>query len=138
MKKSDLRVGNLIHSKDYYYNIEVETISDEGINHGWQPDGECVDKRDKYENLIGIDLTKDWLIYFGFKYLESGWFVKEILNSAVVELSFNLYEFKIAIDTKHHQSIFETHIRYVNELQNLFYSLIGDELNYVFSKTPTR
>lgn len=47
--------------------ILVETISHEGINHGWQPDGEVVDKCETYLNLIGISLTEEILLKCGFE-----------------------------------------------------------------------
>ncbi len=72
-----------------------------------------------------IPLTEEWLFEFGFEKKENNWKQLCICNDwtyiywerlAGVELSVNKY------------SVMLTHIKYVHQLQNLYFALTGEEL----------
>jgi hypothetical protein len=72
-----------------------------------------------------IPLTEEWLLKFGFAKTENGWLALDICNDwsylywerlAGLELSVNKYQITMP------------HIKYVHQLQNLYFALTGEEL----------
>lgn len=135
MNEKDLRIGNLLHDRENRL-CKVEEIS--SIWH----DMDKVKAPAIHGGITGlpnkpIELTEEWLVKFGFeKYpfndkgkekvymLDEGWQLTEYKGYLVrftadksVEGSFNMYE-----------SYPLCHIKYVHQLQNLFFALIGNEL----------
>ena len=115
MKASELRIGNLLWDKEDNYPITVKSI-DESIN-GFNK---------TYLDIVQpIPLTEDWLLKFGFshsqkKYYYNGYFVCKI-NKA-----FNCL---IYIGNNDYKQL--NTVNYVHELQNLYFALVGEELNSI-------
>ena len=111
MKANELMIGNYVKLKGYDKPIRVLII-----------DTTETSTNTKYEP---IPLTEEWLLEFGFEKQENNWKRLCICNDwtylywerlAGVELSVN----------KH--SVMLSHIKYVHQLQNLFFALTNQEL----------
>jgi hypothetical protein len=124
MKASELRLGNWVNSKIYGdYQIVGMTAFDENSNvfksMEWYPKG------NKIEDIHPIPITIEWLAKLGFG------------KSEEHEMGFNLnpnfgfyydYHFqKLRVETENDD--FElTNIYFIHQLQNLYFSLTGEEL----------
>ena len=114
MKASELRVGN------YYNNNGVRQIEPHDIDF-------CYRNNESFCKLNKpISLTEEWLIKFGFKKCErSGAYGLTIISRY---MSIDYYP----RDNQYDLTIF-THgapmdIKYVHQLQNLYFALTGNEL----------
>lgn len=122
MEIKDLRIGNLL----YYNNEEKEIASinlDSTIRFKDKEKG-CIGCFKIYLDLIKpIPITEEWLLKFGFKYNNPTyeWYDK----SAVFFIQVNYLGFDL-IAKFHNQVIRE--IKYVHELQNLYFALTEKEL----------
>ena len=102
MKAKYLRIGNLISKKDVVVTVDGRSIFDI-----WS-----LDYGDIYKP---IPLTEEWLLKFGFKqnkeykYWEFGKFI--------IDQNFTLCDIDIKVT-----------IKYVHQLQNLFFALTEKEL----------
>lgn len=107
MKASELRIGNYIqnfHSNCDITQVDVECFTGNGYYDG-EMDGE------------GIPLTDEWLVKFGFEIL--GVLVKQNDHMRLL-CEYGVYFFQTAI--------VKTEIKYVHQLQNLYFAVTGDEL----------
>lgn len=126
MKTTELRIGNLVHHEGIVSNVFA--LDDEGINGVVNPnDGLEI----QYIKATPIPLTEEWMERLGFRLdvRQPGQFDEQEVWT------------KDGIDFYEHSegwSIFfnfsKTHVRYVHQLQNLFFSLVGEELTV---KNPT-
>jgi len=131
IESNNLRIGNLVHSD--FSETNIKTVVE--IKHKMasvkyirtdtnEPHQSMVD----YERLIPIELTREWLLKAGFEGHSTNpyWFRK---NDILISENGNLE--LVSWD----RNIFKLNksIKYVHELQNIFFSLFGEEL--VFSST---
>jgi hypothetical protein len=154
MEAKQLRIGNLVTDEFYEsFNtiIEVESINEKGINVSIEDDGnypECaqrwIEAEYKYEVLKPIPLREDWLLKLGFKKviyktvypdcfdeicyeLEH----KEFFISYLDDFSMGLYVQK----TTHQNDLSIVpsleNMKYVHQLQNLYFALTGEELKLI-------
>ena len=72
-----------------------------------------------------IPLTEERLLKFGFKKTENGWLRLEICNDWSYLYWERLAGFSLSVD-KHGISL--PYIKYVHQLQNLYFALTGEEL----------
>jgi len=130
MKANELRIGNWVFSKTYGKDIEFKSFF-----------GLC-NVESNIELFEPIPLTEEWLVKFGFELVgdvdfhwrskkvfikngyalfeedQSGIIISENGNKAYCDRSYQ-YRNGHGIDHK---------VEYVHQLQNLFYSLTGEEL----------
>lgn len=114
MKVEELRVGNWL--KDYYTNnpFKIEL-----------PDMVLLDriiKKGQFQTtgFTPIELTEEWLIKFGFDYYES-----EDIFPTYVKGNINVNDGVVNIVG---YPKFLNHIKHIHQLQNLYHSLTGKEL----------
>jgi hypothetical protein len=132
MKAQELRLGN-------YIFIDEEEIVVTGIN------GNTIHWKDGFDmtgmtgsKLTGIPLTEDWLLKFGFKKGEYEWFEKLYDSQEEVGLiSYNIDSHRTAIGyVDGEDSGFAGYeIKYVHQLQNLYFALTGNELTIKLKTT---
>jgi len=115
MKASELRLGNLIFSKETQENETMTTISDEYITFN-----SITFDYPVIEEIKPVPLTEEWLLKFGFK--QKGSFYR-IKDSRFVEVIIH----DKGIDVCNH-SICLPHINHVHQLQNLYFALTNEEL----------
>lgn len=122
MKSTELRIGNLIQGRKEQICRVVELYDqDETVD----PDtiyAFPID-RDATTRLpfSPIPLTEQWLKRFGFEYTDIyNWFNQYRLNSFDVSITPNGFEMFLIYRW--------VRIKHVHQLQNLFFSLVGEEL----------
>ena len=137
IKTNELRIGNFV-SINNGFEMLVHSIFQNGtvyldfipplINEGdiWEED---------YKDLIAIPLTEEWLLKAGFKEIK---FLNEYL---VQEKGYKYLDMIIRYGVfDGHKFLFDfanekcVNLKYVHQLQNLYFSLCGEEL--VFSTEP--
>ena len=131
--KNELRLGNIL-------DFEGETCVVREIDSS----GVVVLFNNSEEEWIdlfqfsGIPLTEEWLLKFGFKYGEflNDFFINEIdgANNLWIKNQLGI-KWGVSLNLFHDdlKPIFLKDIKYVHQLQNLFFSLCGEELT--LSKT---
>ena len=114
IKASDLRIGNLVISSSKI--IAIESIDKYGVNVFY-----CRDYGEEYwclhDNLTPIPLTEEWLLKFGFE-------------KSIIGMRLNVFLFSDGVmcipDGQEAREL--PHIKYVHQLQNLFFALTDKEL----------
>ena len=116
MKANELRIGNIIN----HITGEITVKSD---------DFEHIEK-DPCE-YMGIELTEDWLIRFGFINSPYG----HTINDTMMKLfKFNkAFYMRWVVDPSGERTNWQyiTSFQYVHQLQNLYFALTGEELKII-------
>ena len=113
MELNELRIGNWIID-EIGRNVKVESISEWGINlvpgFGWDI------------SWRPVQLTEEWLLKFGFfKYNNA--YVLEKPNENIMNFKFSIWS-----DFTYNSSEFPVELKYVHQLQNLYFALTGTHL----------
>ena len=115
MKANELRIGNWVFDNDQLeeFTIESDTLFDES-------DGDCMEK-----HIKPIPLTEEWLVKFGAEKVNE---ISEYFDGEDM-YSYELYldGAECLFDRKCNCQPYE-HIKYVHQLQNLYFALTGEEL----------
>lgn len=113
MEVNELRSGNWIDTKDFHID-EFKGL--------YQYDPEWY----KYVHMFEpIPLTEEWLIKFGFKISKYGFPTKNNFQVGHVTTDEN-YQFEYSLGTIGKWILKD--IKYVHQLQNLYFALTGEEL----------
>jgi hypothetical protein len=121
MNANELRIGNYVDCSKKRHNekvIKVESICLDCINYDFRGYDVC--------DLIPIQISKDWLINADFYFDEKRNTYKHEEKNIEIDLSDNMVCISESWEWKE--------INYVHQLQNLYFSLVGEEL--VFSTEP--
>ena len=118
MEGKELRVGNYVMCRNFPvfgHNIPVDwsvaQVSAEGIAIA-----------DKFEP---IPITDEWLLKFGFINTETGW---KIIYRKQFEFSVILINKFASVGIAGPFGLFQVKLKYVHQLQNLYFALFGEEL----------
>lgn len=135
MKAQDLRLGNYINAlEDYDQAIASQVIAlssgdadiDEYGNRilFYTLNGEYAPEQCTVE---GIPITSDWLVRLGFEegsddygFLDNDYSIEFIVLKDCMSVLFRYYDDSICFSLDH--------IKYVHQLQNLFFALTGKEI----------
>lgn len=121
LKAKDLRIGNYVvfNTNDKPFKITAEGLLEVSQMEG-KPHPYC------YEPIL---LNVDWLMRFGGKPLENGYWIS--VTNLKAELHFEVFnntdEIVTTIKSQFSNLILDR-IKYVHELQNLYFSLTKSEL----------
>jgi len=108
MKVNELRIGNVVLEETMSYaGLKVKQIT------------VAIRDLSNHDNLRPIPLTEDWLIKFGFKKQTTMYYRK---GNYEFELEKGFIDDGMAVINTYNP------IRYVHSLQNLYYTITGDEL----------
>ena len=118
MEAKELRIGNYV---TYMFDVDkIESIGDQTvlINNNYNPVNLI--------NIHSIPLTEEWLLKFGFDHIKGfNYFERNSLRFEFVIDTYNV----IYYNTTFKEDIYlDTEIKYVHQLQNLYYALTGKEL----------
>ena len=120
MKSNELRIGNFIYTMDVYLD-KVIALSEIAII------GEF---RSPIENIKPIPLTEEWLIKFGVKHrvllIDKDYFSSIKLDLYIGDIWYlwgQRFKNQSLLD-----SILLAEIKYVHQLQNIYFALTGEEL----------
>ncbi len=153
MNATELRIGNYVYCdlKDIYWRISI--VKEDFVNvylkketPEYKHSPSISEKR-----LNPIPLTKEWLLKFGFELENENFFYIKFDNKAKNNGSErNFFIDKILIDMEIDQGDYVVwfcnsvsdemlcnRIKYLHQLQNLYYSLTGTELLLAKNKTET-
>lgn len=129
MKASELRIGNWIEAKTTPINWEKCKIT--------KDDFKMI--RNDDDSIRGIPLTEGWLLKFGFEkddrfdtqYRIDG----HRFTSLNILITNNFFSPILRRDSQH--EVFELYgIKYVHQLQNLYFALTGEELQITQTQNP--
>lgn len=128
MEAKDVRIGNYVTWKEYDDDIILTVI---GIEKGgtvwveWVCEDGTLDSTDcSMENITPIPLTEEWLLKFGFKSTQSGMmFILKDKNGNNFTIESDSISFSARFIIDHY-----CEIKYVHQLQNLYFALTGEEL----------
>jgi len=119
MKRTELRVGNLI-LLGLSEILEVRSI------HPLCIIVTDANREIHFDSVRPIPLTEDWLEKFGFKNTDAGW-----SNGTKANLHKTVNGGYMLPSFGHHD--FVTELKYVHQLQNLYFALTGKELEITVS-----
>lgn len=112
MTTSELRIDNWINTPRGFYLVQDITTCGVGLKPG------CIEEFDEKE-ISGVPLTPDILEKCGFKD-ELPWKYKNLALDSEGRLS--------VIDQTGYGIIIARQVKYLHQLQNLFFALVGEEL----------
>ena len=126
MKSSELRIGNwvIVHHND----VEIDFITNKEIV------GAKGLHLTELKKVKPIPLTEEWLLKFGFirhhyDYANDVIYIKNIADNEIdnAEFEWGVYpnELGSGIQIKNRKSL-----KYVHEIQNLYFALTGEELTF--------
>lgn len=130
MKAQDLRIGNYVFEEDCHPNyFAIEQITKSGNTHRIHYRYNSISS--VVEDVIPLKLTEEWLLKFGFEYGEQrGYFPPKYFKKytpVLVENKFEV-EFIDATILMWLEGNTNVHMKYVHQLQNLYFALTGEEL----------
>jgi hypothetical protein len=122
MKASELRVGNLLDTKEHK-NVIVSAIDsvDSEIGYYWRLHYFGYWKINKFQP---IPLTEEWLLKFGFKKVSTNFENDFLIIHGNIKTGTFDFLLNIPNTTRYNVSV----IKFVHQLQNLYFSLFGEEL----------
>ena len=120
MKTEELRFGNLV----YDTGSKVNTINLEAFKYLLSYGGTNICQ------VKPIPLTEEWLFKFGFEKYEHGFKEYWQLNDFQLEIHGDKFVFRVhgGESAPHLTQFFAHHTKYVHQLQNLYFTLTGEEL----------
>lgn len=134
MKSNELRIGSLVNyniGKSYNQGIISSLVKKSAIIHGkYQSFGGTngFQSEIKYCNIDGIPLTAVWLISLGFEDKQRGFFS---IKAGSTFLRLTPPQFMGEWQTEYcwvYDDFKFTEVKYVHQLQNLYFCLTGNEL----------
>ena len=117
MKANELRIGNYVFSAEDNKTGEVLQIDSSGIifanknGNRWQD----------LKNIQPISLTEETLLKSGFRKSKSGMYLFD-------KFSFDLSDFEFGVESDYYYLTISENIKYLHQLQNLYFALTGQEL----------
>lgn len=119
MKANELRTGNwIIGDVGIPYKLELSDFADWYYDHNSHEFG---------EHIFPIPLTEEWLLKFGFRLSVGAAWYNDKFNDSYFKENFRLNKWDdgrlFLWDYK-----FPNEIKYVHQLQNLYFALTGEEL----------
>ena len=120
MKAEELRIGNYVtitpHSKEDVLQLNQSEMESLYIFKNW-------------DRLQPIPLTEEWLKMFGANCIGAkGWNFISVNKADTSYIYFNPNGIGLAIDNGTTENAIEVEIKYVHQLQNLYFALTNTEL----------
>ena len=117
MKANELRIGNWVQK-----DLSIDDLITVKIKSGdlLMFDAECQDKESDFRTIFPIPLTEEWLERFEIK-------IDEWFGNFKLSKEDNTYYLQ-GSNTFTNVVITLTELKYVQELQNLYFALTGEEL----------
>jgi len=122
IQSNELRIGDYVKvylgvnylGADYKVH-KIENFYENGVHIGF---GKCF----KFSEIEPITITEEWLVKFGFENHENYfWYKKENIFSNMLS---------VGIQNKDGVITIIENIKYLHQLQNLYFALTGKELDY--------
>jgi hypothetical protein len=127
MKANELRIGNYLN--------DTEVGSKESFKVMIGDIAEIYDHTDCSENYEPILLTKDWLIKFGFTFVNETrhWYILFKREGSPEDMIFfigfdKIMKYWFGIQNPVMDTVAINTVKYVHQLQNIYFALTGEEL----------
>lgn len=128
MKANELRLGNIV---DYFgkpkFVKKIETHSAIYIG-GADSMNELVNTYNNQDAFEGVELSEDWLLALGFTKTTTNYFELGVADAS--------FDYKISHQfiffNRHFVPVKDKPLKYVHQLQNLYFSLTGIELICIY------
>ena len=118
IKANELRIGNYVYFENPHSDYAKIKISSNDFKN--------FERNNCFPNFEPIEITEKWLLKAGFKN-EGVHYCKDFVhNNLKIKIGVEIYGY---LNLKYFN-----HIKYVHQLQNLYFALTGSEL--VFSTEP--
>jgi len=118
MEAKELRAGNYVQYEDDGSIFKVTSIERYGLGVENEIESVLFIVYDKFEP---IPITKEWMLKFGFKYSDDKY------THSLFNKKWNKY-FKVEFCGNGLFISFSARIKYIHQLQNLYFALTGEEL----------
>ena len=136
MKANELRIGNYVQLTKAWYELNKELnktpqliiVNDINRDHIYTEEFYYISGY-KPDHLEGIPLTEGWLLRFGGKEDEGGDTYLPMPKGVDMRLYMN-YDHLLECKGQVCPITEYDHIKYVHQLQNLYFALTGEELKY--------
>ena len=115
MKASELRIGNFIEFRHYTMGWSQPTVCE-----AWMI-ADCLKHPESYRDIL---ITEEWLLKFGFEYkIEPHYKTWKFINDV-------FYSYNYKGDFRWFSKVLPNidKVKYVHQLQNLYFALTGEEL----------
>lgn len=127
MKAEELRIGNFVTTIVSDKSCKIDGITQQQAKDGYFQLIFIGDKSFIKEHVLAIPLTEEWLVKFGFEkqktpYLNDGYLGYDFVHENDFEIA--IFEDGFIYNTAIHR----INIKYVHQLQNLFFALTEKEL----------
>lgn len=122
MKHTDVRVGNIINFFDDESWFKIKNIDSDGL--GFEVKNSEEDTWIECTRFYGVKLTVEVLVKLGFNKVEDHYCYpinNDNWNCFALDIGYGGYPYLIVGDN-------EFTIKYLHQLQNLYFSLTGEEL----------
>jgi hypothetical protein len=113
MNAKELRIGNLVYHNDKI--IEIKSL---------HPQDDDVNDEIPFHAIYGINLTEEWLEKLGFEL--KGFYRLKV--TSFLELCWKPHDKTLNMQTENNGFTEDSKVKYVHELQNLYFALTGKEL----------
>lgn len=122
MKKNELRIGNYVLYENEEIQIDIDCFY-------WSVESSYAEL-EYWEQYKPIPITDEWLLKFGFKV------IKNYNNGLIGFKDFNLLgDENLYYYTYDNHNVIGVGLKYVHQLQNLYFALTGEEL-FIKEETP--
>jgi len=128
MTKSELRIGNIIQGQSDLPETVIELKENGGIK-TYRGNVKHLHLSSIAKYCSPIPITEKWLLDFGFVQFQEE---MRLQLREYLFLVFDTCQFGVFVestDSEDKSSILFDHIKYVHQIQNLYFSLTGKELN---------
>lgn len=119
----ELRIGNLLEYE--YQTVTVDVISDSGFAVSGD---ELYPVEENIEDVKPIPITPEWLERMGFKHTVAKGYGGQDMWAGMGFITNGLVNFRGTPKHLHLEGYFNTQVKYVHQLQNLYFALTGKEL----------
>ena len=133
IKTNELRIGNYVIDDEGIIS-EISRIETEQYTRWNSGEDSClhfqeINAKDDYCNgsVFPIPLNEEWLLKFGFFKFNNAYVLKKPEESPIN------FQFSVWHDMTYNSSEFNINLKSVHQLQNLYFALIGEELEMVMS-----
>jgi len=129
MKVKELRIGNYVNyvsQKVIVLQTSIEGRNDWDVELGYFEDSIGFPR--KINKITPIPITKEWLLKFGFKKEERKLYSLYVDDNLDISLWSDIYFKNPTIELTCNGRVVCKDIKYIHQLQNLYFALTGEEL----------
>jgi len=137
MDPKEFKIGNLFFDNDIKRNYQIESIFTKCNKYYISYENgmfkSCIDV--SYNSVHLIPLTEEWLLNMGFKEYSKDHLTLDVLTRGIIHVYLSKTDVSIELGNKSGYSFGYPNVKYVHQLQNLYFALTGKELTIINQKS---